>query len=110
MRFPYDRAMDRMTIIAGGFALVIATAASANGTPAIVHSSKAQADVVACLADQIREFDNPTVAPGADGVMRVTTHFLHVTRIDITVTPSPVRIAVKNRIKGKLKRIVEGCS
>jgi hypothetical protein len=110
MRFPYNVAMDRMILAGAAIATAwVATSAEARN-PIVLESSKSQATIVGCLADQIRQFDNPNVAPASDGSVNVTTHVMHVTRINISVTRSePTTVRVYNRMKGKLAKIVTGC-
>jgi len=110
MKFPYDQAMNRLILVAALAAVVLTMPAEAERAAATFSSDKPQAEVVACLADQIRTFDNPNVAPTAGGGVSITTHVLHVTRINITVlSGSPTKIEVRNRVKGKMKKIIDGC-
>lgn len=101
--------MERITISAVLMTAGIAGPAASAVTPTIIPSSKGQAEIVACLSDEIGKFDNPNVRPAEGGSVRITTHVMHVTRIDIAVAANPAVVTVRNRMKGKLKAIVEGC-
>lgn len=110
MKFPYGQAMKRLILPTALAAIVLTMPAGAARAVATFSSAKQQADVVACLADQIREFDNPNVAPTAGGGVSITTHVLHVTRINITVlSGATTKVEVRNRVKGKMKKIIDGC-
>ena len=87
----------------------IAAPAASAVKPTVVASSKGQAEIVACLSDEISKFDSPNVSPAQSGSVRITTRIMHVTRIDIAVSASPSVVTVRNRMKGKLKAIVERC-
>lgn len=87
----------------------IAAPAASEAKPTVVASSKGQSETVACLSDEISKFDSPNVAPSEGGSVRITTRIMHVTRIDISVNAAPVAVTVRNRLRGKLKAIVEGC-